>query len=157
MTKKLVSEVNHPSQDLYYFQGQDYKVTPNDGFSQEQLTQLLHKLLTRKQEILQKSKNLMKTGEIVLDRNEMADEVDLASISVEQNVTFKLLDRDRNLLGNIDRAIAKIASGDYGYCEGNGDVIPFKRLELTPWARFSVSYQEQREKLKKFKSKRGSF
>ena len=85
----------------------------------------------------------------MLDAGELADEVDIASANVEQNVTFKLLDRDRRLLSEINRAIQKIASGDYGYCEGTGEVIPKKRLQLTPWTRYSVRHQEQLERTRK--------
>ena len=106
-------------------------------------------LVQRKEEITTKLQERVSSGDIVLDRNEMADEVDLASANVEQRVTFKLLDRDRRLLSEIEYAINKIATGDYGYCEGTGEVIPKKRLELTPWARYSVRYKEQLEKTKR--------
>ena len=124
----------------------NYRITPTADFSQEDLEKFLSMLLEKQGEILAKSKERLNSGDMVLDKNEMADEVDLASVSVEQNVTFKLLDRDRALLGRIKRAIEKIASGDYGYCEGTGEVIPQKRLELTPWTLYSVRYQEQLEK-----------
>ncbi len=79
----------------------------------------------------------------------MYDEVDLASATVDQNLTFRLLDRDRKLLGEIDHAILKIHNGEYGLCEGTGEAIPKRRLELRPWCKYSVKYKEQLEKLKK--------
>jgi DnaK suppressor protein len=84
-----------------------------------------------------------------MDANELMDEVDLASATIEQNLTFRLLDRDRKLVAEIERAIDKLKHGDYGYCEGTGEPIPKKRLELRPWTRHSVKYKEQLEKLKK--------
>jgi DnaK suppressor protein len=75
--------------------------------------------------------------------------VDLATATVDQNLTFRLLDRDRKLLNEIDHAINKIQTGDFGYCEGTGEPIPKRRLELRPWCRHSVKYKEQLEKLEK--------
>ena len=92
---------------------------------------------------------MVKSGNIELDKNEMFDEVDLASMTTEQNLTFKLLDRDRKLLAEIEHALGKIDSGDYGYCEGTGEPIPKRRLEVRPWCRHSVKYKEQLERMKK--------
>ena len=79
----------------------------------------------------------------------MMDEVDLAAATMEQNLTFRLLDRDRDLLSEVENALNKLKTGDYGYCEGTGEAIPKKRLELTPWTRHSVKYKEHLEKMKK--------
>ena len=91
----------------------------------------------------------MKSGNIHIDKNELSDEVDQASAMVEQNLTFRLLDRDRKLLGEIEHAISKIDAGDYGFCEGTGEPIPKRRLELRPWCRHSVKYKEHLERMKK--------
>ena len=53
------------------------------------------------------------------------------------------------LLAEIDHAIEKIDTGEYGFCEGTGEVIPKRRLELRPWCRHSVKYKEQLERMKK--------
>ena len=84
-----------------------------------------------------------------LDKNEMLDEVDLASATTEQNLTFKLLDRDRKLLQEIEHALEKIKTGEYGFCEGTGEQIPKRRLEVRPWCRHSVKFKEQLERMKK--------
>lgn len=123
-------------------------ITPSPDFSTAVLKTFLASLVQAKNEILMRSKARLDGGDIALDQNEMTDQVDIASVSVEQNVIFKLLDRDRLQLSEIHRAIKKIETGDYGYCEGSGDVIPHKRLELAPWTRYSVQYQEQLEKHK---------
>jgi len=131
------------------FKPDDYEIADSDLFSNEEIIEFLKRLVDEKDQILAKTKNIIAAGEINLDTNEMADEVDLASAAIEQNLTLKLLDRDRHLINEIDRAIDKIAVGDYGYCEGTGDPIPKRRLELSPWTRYSVKHQEQLEKSKK--------
>ena len=118
-------------------------------FTKAELENFRSLLQQEKENILKKSESTVGSGNIQLDTNEMADEVDLASQTVEQTLTFKLLDRDRKLLAEIEHALDKIDSGDYGYCEGTGELIPKRRLEVRPWCRHSVKYKEQLEKLKK--------
>jgi DnaK suppressor protein len=120
-----------------------------DYFTQEELEYFRTLLLNERDNILKKADLAVKSGNIEMDRNEMLDEVDLASITTEQNLTLKLLDRDRKLLGAIERALKKIDTGDYGYCEGTGELIPKRRLEVRPWCRHSVKYKEQLERMKK--------
>jgi len=77
---------------------------------------------------------------------EVGDEMDDANIEGIAAMTSRLLERDVQLLGEIDRALAKFRSGDYGYCEGTSEPIGYGRLRSRPWARFSVAYQEQLER-----------
>ncbi len=118
-------------------------------FSKDELKSFHDLLVAEKEKVLAKAKATVESGSIHMDANELMDEVDLASATIEQNLTFRLLDRDRKLVAEIDRAIDKLKHGDYGYCEGTGEPIPKKRLELRPWTRHSVKYKEQLEKLKK--------
>lgn len=124
-------------------------VTSHDLFSEAELKVFRAALEEEKTKILEKAKQAVASGQIKIDTNEMMDDVDLASATVDQNLTFRLLDRDRKLLSGIERALEKIETGEYGYCEGTGDPIPKRRLELRPWCRYSVKYKEQLEKAKK--------
>ncbi len=47
--------------------------------------------------------------------------------------------RERALLVEVERALAKIASGRYGIGESSGEPIPYERLVAVPWAREPVS------------------
>ena len=121
----------------------------HEFLSKDELVKFKDLLSDERSKILNKAEQMMKSGNIELDKNEMYDEVDLASATTEQNLTFKLLDRDRKLLGEIDHALKKIENGDFGYCEGTGEPIPKRRLEVRPWCRHSVKYKEQLERMKK--------
>ena len=121
----------------------------HEFLTRDELERFRALLLEERDKLLQKSQQLVKAGNIELDKNEMLDEVDLASATTEQNLTFKLLDRDRKLLGEIEHALEKIRNGEYGYCEGTGEPIPKRRLEVRPWCRHSVKYKEQLERMKK--------
>jgi len=120
-----------------------------DLFTSAELASFRGLLVAERKKILEKAKQAMESGNIHLDKDEMYDEVDLATATVEQNLTFRLLDRDRKLLGEVDHAIAKLDNGDYGFCEGTGEAIPKRRLELRPWCRHSVKYKEQLERMEK--------
>lgn len=121
----------------------------SDLFTNDELEVFRGMLSDEKQKIMEKAKQALQSGNIALDKEEMYDEVDLASATIEQNLMFRLLDRDRKLLSEIEHALTKIDSGEYGYCEGTGEPIPKRRLELRPWCRHSVKYKEQLEKMKK--------
>ncbi len=46
--------------------------------------------------------------------------------------------RERALLVEVERALAKLAAGRYGESEKTGDPIPYERLAAVPWARDAV-------------------
>ena len=121
----------------------------SDLFTREELIRFKEMLLAERKKILENAKAAVLGGAIRLDTNDRMDEGDLASATIEQNLTFRLLDRERKLLTEVEHALLKIASGEYGYCEGTGEAIPKRRLELTPWTRHSVKHKEQLERLKK--------
>jgi RNA polymerase-binding protein DksA len=52
-------------------------------------------------------------------------------------------------LAEIEEALGRIKDGTYGTCEGSGNPIPMKRLEVFPAARFCVEYQEELERQQK--------
>lgn len=76
---------------------------------------------------------------------EVGDEMDEATSEGTASMTSKLLERDMRLLVEIDYALSKFANGTYGVCEGTDEPISYERLRLRPWARYSVSHQEQLE------------
>jgi DnaK suppressor protein len=129
----------------------EYKKPSLDGdlFSSEELETFRELLQSERNKILAKARRAMEDGGIQIDKNEMMDEVDQASAMVEQNLMFRLLDRDRKLLSEIDHALLKLDTGEYGYCEGTGEPIPKRRLELRPWCRHSVKFKEKLERMKK--------
>lgn len=70
---------------------------------------------------------------------------DMGSDNYEQEFTLGLVAKDRQLLREIDIALAKIRDGTYGICEGTGKPISKARLEAKPWARYSIEYTRQME------------
>jgi RNA polymerase-binding protein DksA len=71
---------------------------------------------------------------------------DMGTDNYEQEFTLGLVEKDRNLLREINAALAKIQNGTYGICEGTGKAISRPRLEAQPWARYSIEYARQLER-----------
>ncbi len=71
---------------------------------------------------------------------------DMGTDNYEQEFTLGLVEKDRQLLREINRALAKILDGSYGICEGTGKPISKPRLEAQPWAKYSIEYARQMER-----------
>ena len=71
---------------------------------------------------------------------------DMGTDNYEQEFTLGLVEKDRNLLREINAALAKIQNGTYGICEGTGKPISRPRLEAQPWARYSIEHARQLER-----------
>lgn len=85
-------------------------------------------------------------AEAVEDSDNLPDEMDIASRQTDQAYLLRLADKEKKLLREIDRALAKFERGNYGICEGTGEPIGLKRLELRPWTRHSLEYKELLER-----------
>jgi DnaK suppressor protein len=104
-------------------------------------------LLEEKERILNNSKKSFE--DITLDTNDLADETDLASAELNQELALKLRERERLILAEIDAALLRMEEGEYGICEETGEPIEEKRLEKIPWTRLSLHGAEIREKQRK--------
>ena len=78
-----------------------------------------------------------------------ADPNDRASQESDMALELRNRDRERKLIKKIDEMLAKIDSGDYGYCENCGVEIGLNRLEARPTATLCIdckTLDEIREK-----------
>ena len=78
-----------------------------------------------------------------------ADPNDRASQESDVTIEFRNRDRERKLIKKINETIAKIDSGEYGYCESCGIEIGLNRLEARPTASLCIdckTLEEIREK-----------
>ena len=71
---------------------------------------------------------------------------DMGTDNYEQEFTLGLVQKDRDLLREINAALAKIQNGTYGICEGTGKPISKARLEAQPWARYSIEHARALER-----------
>ncbi len=78
-----------------------------------------------------------------------ADPNDRATQESDMSLELRNRDRERKLLKNIDKMLARIDSGDYGYCDKCGIEIGLSRLEARPTATLCIdckTLDEIREK-----------
>lgn len=76
---------------------------------------------------------------------------DMGTDNYEQEFTLDLVEKDRQLLREINIALAKIQNGTYGICEATGKPISRARLEAQPWSKYSIEYVRELEQRKHFR------
>ncbi|MDR1969243.1 MAG: RNA polymerase-binding protein DksA [Burkholderiaceae bacterium] len=79
------------------------------------------------------------------DTTVVPDPADRATIEEEHALELRTRDRERKLLKKIEQSIARIDSGDYGYCDETGEAIGVPRLLARPTATLSLEAQQRRE------------
>ena len=83
------------------------------------------------------------------DNSISADIVDQASSYTDKNVEMKAINRQIKLISEIDKALARIREGIYGYCLDTAEPIGLKRLMARPVAKYTIAAQEKHEKEEK--------
>jgi len=86
---------------------------------------------------------------IGFDREDLPDEVDLATTESGQAMNLMLRDRERVLLRKIEKSLEKIDQGEYGLCENCGDPIELKRLEARPVTDLCILCKEEQEQMER--------
>ena len=61
-----------------------------------------------------------------------------AQRTAEENDQLEIAERERVLLAEVERALEKLRSGNFGVDEETGESIPYERLVAIPWARRRV-------------------
>jgi RNA polymerase-binding transcription factor len=74
------------------------------------------------------------------------DEGEPETATYERERDLSLLDNSRDLLDQVDRALAKIADGSYGVCESCGKSIEAARLKALPHASLCISCKRAEER-----------
>ena len=67
-----------------------------------------------------------------------ADPNDRASQETDIAIELRNRDRERKLIKKIDETLARIESGDYGFCDKCGVEVGIKRLEARPTATLCI-------------------
>lgn len=119
------------------------------GLSRKELNEFKMLLLEKRAEIvgdvmgMEDARSSGNGGELSNMPLHMAD---IGSDNYEQEFTLGLVESERKLLVEIDRALQRIQSKTYGVCIISGTPIPPARLEIKPWAKYSIEIVREREK-----------
>ena len=79
------------------------------------------------------------------EATEGRDTYDIASDERDREINLLLGDRERKKLEQVDDALARLESGDYGLCEECGGDIAQGRLAVMPFSRLCVTCQGEYE------------
>jgi len=102
------------------------------------------KLIALKSELL----NQFMTRRSELSQQEFrGDEIDLSSSIMAENEVLLAQNRIRHQLMEIEFALSRIDSGQFGMCEETDEPIEEERLRAIPWTRLSIEGAELREAL----------
>lgn len=104
--------------------------------------------ILRESMLSQKSSILNKTHEFKTEQSSIssvADEAEVASQDISNNISIHLHERDRTTLYAIERALSKINDGTYGQCEACGEIISSRRLRARPTTPLCIDCMEEQE------------
>jgi DnaK suppressor protein len=118
------------------------RMSESDYMNQAQLAFFRDRLVQMERDILA---NADETTEHLRETVIVPDPADRATIEEEHALELRTRDRERKLLKKVQQAIARIDSGDYGYCEETGEPIGLPRLLARPTATLSLEAQQRRE------------
>jgi DnaK suppressor protein len=117
---------------------------PDAGLSKAQVKKLHARLLEERDSVLHEIRRSVQGA--VEEVPTFTESIDQAQHETEQNFRLRLADKQRKLLNEIQAALLKFEEGEYGICEGTEEPIGFARLEVRPWARYSVEYKEMKDR-----------
>jgi len=123
-------------------EGELLKMADSTYMNEQQLAFFKHRLQQMERELLQ---NADETTEHLRETVIVPDPADRATIEEEHALELRTRDRERKLLKKVQQALARIDSGDYGYCEETGEPIGIPRLLARPTATLSLEAQQRRE------------
>ena len=105
------------------------------------LDQLRNQLLEKRQEILDLYEHDLRVGQETSDEG-AEDLVDRANSAYNREFMLSLSGSEREVLKEIESAIDRVDSGEYGVCNACEEKIPARRLQAVPWARYCIDCQE---------------
>jgi DnaK suppressor protein len=117
---------------------------PDAGLTKAQVKRLHARLLEERNAVLAEIRRSVQGA--VEEVPVFTESIDQAQHETEQNFRLRLADKQRKLLNEIQAALLKLEEGEYGICEGTEDPIGYARLEVRPWARYSVEYKELKDR-----------
>jgi DnaK suppressor protein len=86
-----------------------------------------------------------------------ADELDNLQLQLNRELVLHQLDLGSSVLRQVEAALARIRSGEFGLCLGCDKSIPARRLQVVPWAAYCVACQEQVDQFARKHSSDGHF
>ena len=81
-----------------------------------------------------------------LTRHDEVNTVEDGTDAFERQFALSLVTSENDALHEIDEALRRIEGGEYGVCEGCGEIIEEPRLKALPFVRMCIGCQSEAEK-----------
>lgn len=81
-----------------------------------------------------------------LRQQNSGDVIDAALDAAQDEISSQLAEVESRELTNIEVALERMRSGEYGHCEGCNGAIPLARLQALPYATMCIQCQREAEK-----------
>ena len=108
-----------------------------------QLEYFRQKLTKWRDELIEESRETI--SNLQTEVRDVGDEAERATRETENSLELRTRDRYRKLINKINKTLARLDEGDYGYCEETGEEIGLQRLEARPIATLCLDAQERWE------------
>ena len=86
------------------------------------------------------------TEDMTIDLEDLADDIDRATVDQNQSLAFRLRQRERQLLNKIELSLDRLNSGEYWWCDDCSSWIGFRRLRARPVTTLCIICKEKRER-----------
>lgn len=123
-------------------------VVKRKGGTEMRRTDAIQKMrgnLLRRREAIRKSLDTARSQLETTQDRDVGDSVDVALDAEYHELSSQLAEVESHELSQIDIALARMASGDYGVCEDCGHKIPLSRLQAVPYVTVCIRCQRERE------------
>jgi len=121
-----------------------YKPSPDEEYMNPmQIEYFRQKLLSWRDELVEESRETI--SNLQTEVRDVGDEAERATRETENSLELRTRDRYRKLINKINKTLARIDDGEYGYCEETGEEIGLQRLEARPIATLCLDAQERWE------------
>lgn len=114
----------------------------NAYLSDKQIAILREKLLAEKERISNKK---MEQEQYQLDRNELSDPLDEASVNTQTSHDIRFINRENFFLKKVNKSLEAMNRGTYGLCEECDAEIGFERLNARLTAELCINCKEEAE------------
>ncbi|MCB1148118.1 MAG: TraR/DksA family transcriptional regulator [Leptospiraceae bacterium] len=132
---------------------------PKSPFNAKELAEFRDLLLEKKTRIVKEIQ--LQVAEASQEKVEHTGDIaDMATELLDRELNLSLSENEREILNEIDDALERIKSKQYGICVDTGELIAKARLKAIPEAKRTIAAQEKFDKLQRDKKKKlgaGSF
>ncbi len=104
-----------------------------------QLTTIHKRLLNEKEKLINKE---YESDTFCLDKNELSDVLDEASINIQASQELRFRNRELFYLKKVEQALDRVKRGLYGRCEECDGPISYERLMARPTAELCIGCKE---------------